>query len=72
MEIAFWLALAAALVCALIALDSRHWYNKIESDLKDYLGDVQVARDAAPGGLRVHFDAQVAALKSIIRKHFDL
>lgn len=72
MEIAFWFAFAAAMIFALLAYDKWHWYKKLESDLKDHLGDVMVAREVAPDRLRVHFDAQISSLKKLIRNHFDL
>lgn len=44
----------------------------VEIDLKDYLGDLLVARDSSSDKLRVHFTAQVYALKTLISKHFKL
>ena len=72
MESAFWLAILAVVLFAL--MEQHHWrkLTRIEADLKKYLGDVLVARDASKPPLTVHFQAQVSAVKALIKKHFEL
>lgn len=52
--------------------DRHLWVKEIEKDLKNYLGDVEVAREVSEPPVRVHFNAQVFAIKTLIRKHFEL
>jgi hypothetical protein len=70
---------AVIVLCLLVFLGTVIWgadraliLKQVEIDLKEYLGDVLVARDASDCPQRVHFDAQVFALKTLIRKHFTL
>ena len=63
---------ALFVLAVLFALDRQLWIKEIETDLKNYLGDVMVARDVAEKPFKVHFEAQVSAIKSLIRKHFTL
>lgn len=67
-----WIIAIAFVILVLFAFDRYLLVKEIETDLKEYLGDVQVARDAADPSIRVHFSAQVFALKHLIRKHFKL
>lgn len=52
--------------------DRHLWVKEIEKDLKNYLGDVEVAGEVSEPPVRVHFNAQVFAIKTLIRKHFEL
>ena len=72
MEIAFWLIVASALTFAILANEYRHMNKKIEKDLKGYLGDILVLRDTSEPPQKVHFEAEVVRIKSLIRKHFTL
>jgi hypothetical protein len=72
MEVIIWCVVALFIILAYIAIDRHFWVKDIEKDLKLYLGDVVDARDCSEPPFRVHFDAQVFALKSLIRKHFEL
>ena len=68
--LAILLCLAVFLGLAVFAVDRHLILKQVETDLKDYLGDVLVARDSTEPPLRVHFEAQVVAIKTLIRKHF--
>ena len=72
MEIIIWCVVALFIILAYVAIDRHFWVKEIEKDLLMYLGDVEVARDASEPPFRVHFNAQVFAIKSLIRKHFEL
>jgi hypothetical protein len=63
---------AIILALAVFALDRHLILKEVERDLKECLGDLEVLRDASSADLRVHFSAQVAATKSLIRNHFKL
>lgn len=68
-QVACFLLFLGAMI---FAFDRHSWIKEIEIDLKDLLGDSLVARDAADGAIKVHYQAQVNALKTLIRKHFKL
>jgi hypothetical protein len=72
MEILGWIVVIVFVLLAIFAADRYLWVKEIEKDLKEYLGDVQVARDSSEPPFSVHFEAQVLALKHLIRKHFVL
>ena len=62
--------IAAFVILALFAID-RHFYLKdVEKDLKLTLGDFLIARDLSSDQVRVHYQATVSSLKSLIRRHF--
>ena len=70
--------LAYLLVVALI-IGSVFWGADRHLCLKDagkdlhlHLGDLLVLRDASEPQLRVHFEAQIAMVKELIRKHCSL
>ena len=63
--------LVALSVVLLIWGADRHLCLKdVEKDLKLLLGDFLVARDCSEGHVKVHYQATVSALKSLIRNHF--
>jgi len=69
----FTIIFVVALLGLVIWAFDRHLCLKdVEKDLNIYLGDVLVLRDSTEGSLKVHFSAEVAALKSLIGKHFKL
>ena len=72
MEIFGWIAVVAFVLLAFFAADRYLWVKEIEKDLKEYLGDVLVLRDASESPHRIHFEAEVARVKTLIRKHFKL
>ena len=72
MEILGWIVVIVFVLLAIFAADRYLWVKEIEKDLKEYLGDVLVARDVSEPPFRVHFDAQVSSLKLLIKKHFTL
>ena len=72
MEILGWIVVVVFVLLVMFAADRYFWVKELEKDLKEYLGDVQVARDSSEPPFRVHFEAQVLALKHLIRKHFVL
>ena len=62
--------IAAFVILALFAID-RHFYLKdVEKDLNLLLGDFLIARDLSSDQVRVHYQATVSSLKSLIRRHF--
>lgn len=72
MEIFGWIIVLAVLILVIFAADRCLWVKEIEKDLNLYLGDVLVLRDASESPHRVHFEAEVARVKTLIRKHFKL
>ena len=52
-------------------LDRHLCLRDLHKDLNNYLGDILVARDSSPSNIKVHFEAQVFALKALIRKNFS-
>jgi hypothetical protein len=56
----------------LFAIDRCLWIKEIETDLNNFLKDSQAAFDVAESSVRVHYQAQVNAIKALIRKHFKL
>jgi hypothetical protein len=68
-----WLVfLVIALLACLWAWDRTLILSDVEQELKDWLGDLLVARDLAEPRLQVHFQAVISKLKQAIRHHFDL
>lgn len=64
-------AIIAAFVILILLLIDKHLYLKdVEKDLKLTLGDFLVARDLSSDQVRVHYQASVSSLKSLIRRHF--
>lgn len=64
-------AIIAAFVVLILLLIDKHLYLKdVEKDLKLTLGDFLVARDLSSDQVRVHYQASVSSLKSLIRRHF--
>jgi hypothetical protein len=59
-------------LAVLFAVDRSLWIKEIETDLNNFLGDSLAARDMAEDSVRVHYQAQVSAIKALIRKHFKL
>lgn len=51
-------------------LDRHLCLKELHIDLSEYLHQVMEARDKSESPIRVHFDAQVFALKTLIKKHF--
>ena len=72
MEILGWIVVIVFVLLAIFAADRYLLTKEVERDLKEYLGDVQVAASIAEPPYKVHFEAQVLALKHLIRKHFVL
>jgi len=73
MEYLIYLLVAAVLIAlALVAADRHLCLKDVERDLKEYLGDIEVARNCCHFAIRIHFDAQVYAIKALIRRHFKL
>jgi len=69
------IAIICAIVFVLVVIwgaDRHLLVKEIEVDLKKYLCDVMDARDVSDSYLKVHFDAQVFSLKTLLRKHFKL
>ena len=67
-----WFFVVAFVLLVIWAADRALFVKEIEKDLKQWLGDAMVARDSAEASVRVHYIAQVAAIKTLIRKHFKL
>jgi hypothetical protein len=59
-------------LAVLFAVDRSLWIKEIETDLNNFLGDSLAARDVSEDSVRVHYQAQVNAIKALIRKHFKL
>lgn len=68
----YFLVAAALVVITLVAVDRHLCLKDLEKDLKEYLGDLLVARDCSEGQVRVHYQATVSGIKSLIRRHFNL
>ena len=49
---------------------SKQKVQEVEADLREQFFRVSDARDEAPDGLWVHFDAQANALERLLHKHF--
>jgi hypothetical protein len=64
-------AIIAAFIVLILFLVDRHLCLKdVEKDLKLTLGDFLIARDLSSDQVRVHYQATVSSLKSLIRRHF--
>ena len=73
MESIIYIFCALLLIGSVIFAVDRHlWIKEIETDLKNYLGDILVAKRLSEDPYTVHFEAQALALKALIRKHFKL
>jgi hypothetical protein len=72
MEAILWILAVVFVLTVIFAADRQLWIKEIEKDLKEFLGDSMVARDAAEKSIKVHYQAQVAALRTLIKKHFKL
>jgi hypothetical protein len=72
MEAMLWVLVVVFVLTVIFAADRQLWIKEIEKDLKEFLGDSLVARDAAEKSIKVYYQAQVAAIKVLIRKHFKL
>jgi hypothetical protein len=59
-------------VLVLFAFDRYLWIKEIEIDLNTFLSDSLAARNVAEDSVRVHYQAQVNAIKALIRKHWKL
>jgi hypothetical protein len=71
MTIADWILFIAFLVVAVFGIDRHLCLKDVEKDLKLYLNDLSVARDLAEGSVKVHYQATVSAVKTLIRIHFE-
>ena len=67
-----WIIAIAFVILFLFAFDRYLLVKEIETDLREYLKGVQEAIDAVEPPLKVHFSAQVFALKHLIGKYFKL
>lgn len=72
MDLAFWLAVLAAVLLAF--MENHHWNKliRVEKDLKEHLGDLLVQKDSCSNTCRKCRQSSVHAVKSLIRKHFSL
>jgi hypothetical protein len=59
-------------LAVLFAVDRNLWIKEIETDLNNFLADSEAALDASESSVRVHYQAQVNAIKALIRKHWKL
>ena len=59
-------------LAVLFAVDRHLWIKEIETDLNNFLSDSLAACDVAEDSVRVHYQAQVNAIKALIRKHWKL
>lgn len=71
-DLAIIICVAIFLAAVIFGVDRHLILKQVETDLKEYLGDVLVAQSVVDDPLKPHFAAQVFALKSLIRKHFRL
>ena len=59
------------IVALVIFAADRHLCLKdVEKDLKLMLGDFMIARDLSSDQTKVHYQATVSAVKSLVRRHF--
>ena len=71
-EFTVWIFIAFFSLAILWGWDRHAELKDVEKDLKEYLGDLEVARDVSEPRLRVHFAATISQIKQLIRKHFKL
>ena len=64
--------LVAALIITLAVwgADRQLCLNDVEKDLKLMLGDFMIARDLSSDQIKVHYQATVSTVKSLVRRHF--
>lgn len=67
-----FLIVAAFVILTLFAVDRHFCLKDAERDLKEFLGDLEVARDLSSDAARVHYTATVSATKALIRRNFKL
>jgi hypothetical protein len=73
MEIAIILVVLAVFFGLFLwGLDQHLCLKDLEIDLKEYLQGVEEARVVSEPPLRVHFNAQVFAIRTLVRKHFKI
>ncbi len=73
MDWLIYLFVAALIIALALWGADRHFCLKdIERDLKEHLGDIEVARNCCHFPMRVHFDAQIYSLRALIRRHYKL
>lgn len=72
MTIVYLILTAVFVIVLLFAIDRHLCLKDVEKDLKIYLGDLLVARELVEGNVRVHYQATVASIKTLIRTHFKL
>jgi hypothetical protein len=71
-DFSIWIILAMFGLALLWGWDQHMELKDIEKELKEYLGDLEVARDISEPHLRVHFAATISQVKSLIKRHFKL
>ena len=70
MSLVDWDVFILFLGCFVWGLD-RHWCLKdIEKDLRVYLHDLKVGQSLAEGPIRIHYQATVSSVRTLIRNHF--
>lgn len=72
MELTIWIFLSVIGLALLWGLDRHLALKDVEKDIKEYLGDVLVARDSADPKFRAIYASQVGQIKQLIRSHFKL
>ena len=71
-EFTVWIFLSLLGLALLWGWDRHMELKDIEKELKEYLGDLEVARDVSEPSLRVHFVATISQVKSLIKRHFKI
>lgn len=70
----FWTWVILALLFGLTlfgAWDRWDALKDVETDLRKYLQDMEIARDVAEAPFKAHYATHVAHIKQIIRNHFE-
>ena len=72
-DLVVWLCVAGWVLILLWGLDRHLNLRDVEISLKDYLGDLLIARDSAVSKTcACCAQARILELKALIRKHFTL
>ena len=71
-ELTFWFAVVSAIVLGVVAFEQHLTLRELEIDLKVSLQNYRGAAKHSSETLRVHYDAVVFSLSTLISKYFKL